>query len=134
MSTTNKVFIFGSGAFLALFTILATLYSVGINVETTGNQICGDTCISYFNISLSNYSLCFGSTFKGIYLEGNATYELYKADLRYGVNNPERWKIYNFSANTCLEKNKKYQFKLVGHKKPEETIRWGLDLQGRNVQ
>jgi parallel beta-helix repeat protein len=131
--TNQKIWIFGSGTFLAFFTLLLTLSYLGINVETSGNIVCSDKCISYFNITLTNYSLCFGSTFKGLYFDKNISYEVYKADMRYRNDNPNRWKLYNFSADKCLEKGKKHEFMLIGYKSPSETIKWGIDLQGNDV-
>mgnify|MGYP001575942142 CR=1 FL=1 len=132
-SKTKKVFIYGSGSLALFFALLISLSYLGIDVQTSGDQICSDICISYFNISLKDYSLCFGSTFKGVTTEPNVIIEIYKADMRYRLNNPLRWKPYNLSANKCLDKNKTHEFKIIGYKQPEQTIKWGLDLQGKNL-
>ena len=132
-SKTKKIFIAGSGTFAMLFALLLTLSFYGVNVQTSGDQICSDTCVSYFNISLKDYSLCFGSTFKGVYTDPNVTIEIFKADSRYRSDNPNRWKPYNFTANKCLDRNKTYEFKLIGHKLPVQTVKWGLSLGGKDV-
>jgi hypothetical protein len=133
MSKTKKIFLYGSGTLVSFFLILSGLYMYGVSVQTSGDIICSDTCISYFNISLKDYSICFGSTFKGVYTDPGTNLEIYKADTRYRNDNPNRWKSYNFTANKCLEKNKTYEFMLVGHKEPTQTIKWGLSLQGLDV-
>jgi hypothetical protein len=130
---TKKVIIYGSGSFISFFLILLSLSYLGIQVETSGDQVCGVKCISYFNITLTNYSLCFGSTFKGLTTEPNVITEIYKADLRYSNSNPARWNLYNFTANKCLAKNTKHEFKIIGYKNVNQTVKWGLDLQGKNV-
>jgi len=133
MSKTKKVFIYGGGSLILFFALLLSLSYLGIDVQTSGDQVCGDTCISYFNISLKEYSLCFGSTFKGVMTEPNVTIEIYKADSRYRSDNPNRWKQYNFTANKCLDKNKTHEFKIIGYKKPEQIVKWGLSLSGKDV-
>lgn len=130
---TKKIFIYGSGTFLAFLILLLSLNNLGINVETSGDIACGRECISYFNISLSNYSLCFGSTFKGIYFDKNVNAEIYKADMRYSNSNPNRWKLYNFTSGKCFDKNKTYEFMIIGYKESSETVKWGLSLQGVDV-
>lgn len=132
-SKNQKIIIFGSGTLAAFIVLLVSLSNLGIDVKTSGDIVCGETCVSYFNISLTNYSLCMGSTFKGIFVEPEVNYEVYKADLRYRSDNPLRWKPYNFTANTCLKKGKNYEFKLVGYKKTFQTVKWGMNLQGRDL-
>jgi hypothetical protein len=133
-SSTKKIFLYGGGSLASLFLILISLAYLGVNVQTSGDQICASECISYFNISLKDYSLCFGSTFKGVYTEPNVSYILYKADSRYKSDNPNRWKQYNFTANKCLDRNKTHEFKIIGYKEPWQTIQWGLELQGRDLK
>jgi hypothetical protein len=123
---TQKVILFGSGTLVSLFLVLVGLAYLGISVETSGDQFCADTCESYFNISLQNYSLCFGSTFNGIVTDPKIPIEIYRLESNV-------WKPYVFKKNTCLAKNTKHQFKIVGHKNPSETIKWGLSLQGTDV-
>lgn len=130
MSKTKKIFIYGSGTLLSFLIILFGLSFYGVNVQTSGDQVCGETCVSYFNISLDTYSLCMGSTFTGITVEPQVQYEIYKADARYRSDNPARWKPYEFKANTCLKNGTIHEFKLVGHKDPNQTIKWGLTLAG----
>lgn len=136
-TSRNKIFIYGSGTLLILLSLLISLSYLGINIETSGDIECLGTqespCISYFNISLANYSLCLGSTFKGIYFDKNATAEIFKADQRYRSDNPNRWKPYNFTAGKCLDKNKKHEFMIKGYKNPYNTIKWALNLQGKDV-
>jgi len=131
--TKSKIFVFGGGTFVTFLVLLLSLSYLGINTEYSEDIICGSKCVSYFNITLTNYSLCLGSTFKGLYFDKNISYEIYKADLRYSRNNPDRWKLYNFTANKCLEKGKKYEFKLIGYKNPSDTIKWGVNLQGKDI-
>jgi hypothetical protein len=134
---TNKIWIYGSGTLLVFLSFLASLSYLGIEVETSGDIVCKGTisnpCISYFNITLKNYSLCTGSTFGGVYFDKEASAEIYKADMRYSRTNPERWKPYNFSTGKCLEKGKKHEFMIKGYKNPKDTIKWSLDLQGKDV-
>lgn len=130
---TQKVFFYGSGTLGSFFLLLLTLSYLGISVETSGDQVCADKCVSYFNISLTNWSVCLGSTFKNFTTEPNVRTEVYKADLRYSRSNPDRWKIYNFTARKCLEKGKKHEFMIKGYKQSEQTVKWGLDLQSKNI-
>lgn len=128
---SNKtITITGIGSLFAFFVILFSLNYLGINIETSGDIVCGEKCVSYFNVSVTNYSLCFSKTFN-VYTEPNVNIEIYKADLRYSVDNPNRWKIYNFSGK-CLNKGK-YQFMLIGYKNPTQTVKWGVDLQGKDI-
>ena len=132
-SSTKKIFIYGSGSFVAFFLLLLGLYMYGIEVTTTGDIKCENECVSYFNITLKDYAVCFGSTFTGIATTPNVKTELFKADSRYRADNPARWKAYNFTANKCLERNKTHEFKLIGYKQPKQIVKWGLTLQGKDV-
>lgn len=130
MSKTKKIFIYGGGTLASFLILLFSLSFYGVNVQTSGDQVCGETCVSYFNISLDSYALCMGSTFTGITVEPQVKYEIYKADARYRSDNPNRWKPYDFKASTCLKNGTNHEFKLVGYKNPEQTIKWGLTLAG----
>lgn len=182
-TSTKKIWIYGSGSLLAFFILLAGLSFYGVSVTTSGDITCLDKCESYFNISLQDYALCFGSTFRGVYLEPEVPIEVYyretieenpktyyckasnlteycfklstpsnnistrcyyneSATTKYKVCNTGwvkqtnyiiKWNPYNFTANTCLDRNKIHEFKLVGYKKPSQTIKWGLDLEGKDV-
>jgi hypothetical protein len=130
MSKTKKIFIYGGGTLASFLFLLFSLSFYGVNVQTSGDQVCGETCISYFNISLDSYALCMGSTFTGVTVEPQVKYEIYKADARYRSDNPNRWKPYDFKASTCLKNGTNHEFKLIGYKNPEQTIKWGLTLSG----
>ena len=179
-SSTKKIFVYGSGTLATFFILLLGLSFYGVSVQTSGDQICGDTCISYFNISLRDYSLCFGSTFQGVYSEPNVLIDTYlkKSEIEiinyfcegtridcfklskpsngistrcyYNESAPTKYKIcntgwkmdvmesinwepYSFESNTCLDRNQTYEFKIIGHKNPKETIKWGLNLQGKDL-
>jgi len=132
MSKTKKLFVYGGTGLIAFLAFLATLTNYGITVEL-GEKIikCAgnseEPCIAYFNISLTDWNLCFGSTFQ-LYLNDTNGINLtvYKADMRYRADNPARWKIYNFKAGTCLKNETKYEFKVVVEKPIDKTVKWGL--------
>ena len=66
----KKIFIYGGGALTTLLIFLAGLSRYGVSIESSGDIVCAGTaeqpCISYFNITLRDYTLCFGSSFKGV--------------------------------------------------------------------
>ena len=123
----KKIFIYGSGSISALFILLLSLSFYGITVTTSGNITCSH-CVSYFNITLQNYSLCLGSTFKGVWFDNESkliNQSLYKADMRYKRDNPARWKLYELLPNTCLDPGKTHEFMIVADKKnPYEDVEW----------
>jgi len=179
----KKVWIYGSSTILGLLMFLFGLGSIyGIDVTTSGDINCTDVCVSYFNLSLKDYSVCFGSTFNGIYFEPHVyDWELYvknsqesgrqyctygrsylewvhvKGDLYYCPSSTKQtdvelryqrcdklsstnkmcyrksgdvWLPAKELSGICFDKNKIYEFQLIGYKQPEATIKWGIDLQG----
>jgi hypothetical protein len=124
----KKIFVYGSGS-LGIFLIFLTGLSIyGVSIEPSGNITCSH-CVSYFNITISNYSLNLGTTFKGVYFDDEnklSNWTLYKADLRYKADNPNRWKPYNFTAGKTFDIGK-YEFMVVADKKnPSDTVKWGV--------
>ena len=129
-NTTKKVTIYGSGTLIAFLALLMGLGYYGISIEGSGDQVCGDTCISYFNITITNYSLAFAKDFN-LYISPNVDTEVYKADVRYSVDNPNRWKPYNFSGKTLT--TGKSEFKIIAHKDPSQTVKWGVFTFGEDL-
>lgn len=128
-SKTKKVIIYGTGSLAALFLLLLTFQNYGIQIETSPDIICGTNCTSYFNISVTNYSLCFNKNFT-FYTTPETPVYIYKADNRYSKTNPARWKLYNLTGK-CLTPGK-YEFKIMGNKPANETIKWGVSY-GKEV-
>lgn len=69
----KKIFIYGGGGLVAFLVFLSGLSQYGVSIETSGDIRCAGTatqpCESFINISLEDYSVCFGSTFKGVYFD-----------------------------------------------------------------
>ena len=87
-------------------------------------------CIGYFNItSLSkrfyirnkgNLNLPFTEP------EKVKSFQVYRADLRFKSDNPNRWKEFDFSKKTTLEVNKTNEFRLnLCKNNPSDDIKWG---------
>jgi len=82
-SKYNKLWIFGTGTLLALLAYLTALGYYGIEITYSGDVKCAgnelEPCISYFNITVPNFSLCFGNTINVLYFdkEKNVKWELY---------------------------------------------------------
>ena len=132
----KKIFILGSGTFLAFFTLLLGLGAYGVGISTSGDITCG-YCNSTFNITLQNYSLCFGSTFNGVSFDSESGIEwwrLYKADLRYRADNPARWKPTELKAGMCLEAGKRHEYLIEAKKKDAtKTVKWSIGYGFSNV-
>ena len=186
-SRYKKIWIYGSGTFASFFILLLGLSFYGVSIETSPDIECLDTCVSYFNITLQEYSLCFGSTFQGLFFEPYVyDYELWvkvnqdsgrqfctygrdyfmwekvdgEEDLYYcpsstkqdeittqyqrcdGLSSTKKmcyrkggevWLPSEDLAGKCFDRGNKYEFKLVGYKDPRETVKWGIYVQGPDV-
>ena len=135
MSRTKKVYIYtAGGGITALFAFLLVLSQYGITISTSGDIKCAGTveepCVSYINITTSDWALKFPRGV--IYTEGDVTYQLYKADQRYSASNPARWKPFDINGKTMANESK-WELKLVGYKKINETVKWGVQMGGTNV-
>lgn len=135
----KKIWIYGGGSLATFLSLLFTLAYLGVQLQTSGDIMCAgtpnDPCISYFNITSLNYTICMGSTFQGITLsDENSTYEIFKADMRYRIDNPNRWKPYNFTSGSCLDWGKTHEFMIKGYKKsPYDKVKWGINTQGKDI-
>src|SRR3990167_11190693 len=111
----------------------------------TGDLACGETieCYGEFWINvpatITNYlgekvnitQLCFGDNIR-IILDPEEKFRnirTYKADKRYGINNPEKWKEFGF-AGKCLNVGNN-TFKFNGTKNDEDKVKWGV--AGTNI-
>ena len=120
-----------SSALATVVAVLIYLSSIpGVKITTSGDITCAgtniDPCVSYFNITSSNYSLKF-----------------YKFDQRLGFS-PEtknytlykytsgKWRETKFPIN--MTKGTLYQFKIVGYKfNPTDKIKWAISSGDANI-
>lgn len=121
----KRITISGVGTILAIFSLLYGMSNYGVTITASPDIICAGTCISYINVTLDNYSVCFAKTIKGIYSDKTITYELYRMD-------NATWKPFTFSGS-CLTSGTTHQFKLVGHKDPYTTVKWGIGIGFSNL-
>lgn len=121
MATKKKViWITASGvSILGVLTILLMLPSV--KVQHSGDIRCSDVCESFFNIT-PTYKTCFNITNLIQTDADGVKVELYWK--YYG-----RWKKFDL-AKDCITARTKKEFKVVGYKKPEQTVKWGVQMFG----
>lgn len=126
----NKIYLYGSGSIIALLTFLAGLGYYGINITTTGDIQCAGTiqepCISFINITTSKYAIVFPKSV--IYFTDNPPldYKLFKRDSR------GYWRSFNISGKTMANESK-WELKLIGYKKINETVKWGINTGGSDL-
>ena len=119
-SRSRTLWIGGSGSvigFLMLFVLLT-----GVSIESSGDQVCGEECISYINITTTYWRICFEDTFEPSFTDKDIRTELYVPT--YG----KKWRLWDASRD-CIERKKVNRFKLIGFKDPKETVKWGLALE-----
>lgn len=81
-------------------------------------------CLVYFNITTYEYSIKTPKVL--VYFdEPNTHYELQRADKRYRVDNPKRWKPYDLS-NKWLPNDTVREFRMFIYKPLNETIKFGI--------
>lgn len=119
----NKIYLYGTGSLVALFTFLVGLSYYGITIDSTGDITCAGTieepCIAFINITTNRYAIVFPKSV--LYFGDNPPekYELYKKDTL------GRWRAFNISGKTMANESK-WELKLVVFKKINESIKWGI--------
>lgn len=127
--------------------ILGNLFDLkGMNYTYTGDQVCGDTCESYINVTSSYWRVCFAN-YSGTKYENDTlfkkqalsrTLHLNTANLHTIVSTkPEvtvdlmvpavgagNWRP--LKDGDCWEINKPQKLKLVGHKPSWLTVKWSF--------
>lgn len=118
-----KITIGGVMTLSVLMILLGYLNMYGITITTSGNITCGKYCTSYFNISITNYSLCFASNFK-LYFDDASKLDSYTLlENGHPIN----------LAGKCLNIGT-HQFQLNGIKKmPTDTVKWGINYGNVNI-
>jgi len=120
---THKITIAGTGTIITLIAVLMTLSYYGVTVKTSGDITCAGTiqepCISYINISTSNFSVVNPKTVFYFDDESKVNYTVYKLDTI------GRWQKFNISGKT-ISANSFWQLKLVGYKQINETVKWAM--------
>lgn len=117
MTKTKNIYVYGTGGLVGFLVFLMTLSNYGVHVSHTGDMVCKEVCESYFNITLENYALCL----KDLKIKTNPEVptEIYKKQ-----NN--EW-IYLNMSDSCLEKNKIHEFKIIGLKMRQQNIKWEIE-------
>jgi parallel beta-helix repeat protein len=129
------------GTVVTLGSLLGYLQLQGVQTGNSGDMICGGNvvCEGYFWINVpptvTNYlgqavnitQLCFGNNLR-VQLtipEKVQDLGLYRADMRYSVSNPNRWKSFNF-AGSCLSVGN-HSFKVNATKDIYSTVKWSVE-------
>lgn len=91
-------------------------------------------CVGYFNItSLSKRFYIRNSGDMNLPFtepEKVKSFQVYRADLRYKVDNPNRWKVINLSKGITLQVNQTNEFKIMLCKNNiSDDIIWGVNLK-----
>jgi hypothetical protein len=113
-----------SSALATVVAVLIYLSSIpGVKIKTSGDITCAgtivDPCISYFNITSSNYSLKFYKFDQRLTFSPEIkNYTIYR--YTYG-----KWRETKFPIN--MTKGTLYQFKIIGYKiNPSDKIKWAI--------
>lgn len=103
-----------SGSLTLAGIIAALLMIPGVSVQTSGDISCGSTCISYFNVTSRYSDICFNIAF--IETSPEVKTEVY-------LKNGTKWQLFDWTKD-CIRGSTKKQFKVVGHKKPLQKVKW----------
>lgn len=124
MVSYKKIII--GGVITSIVALIAILITIpGVTITTSGDIICmgnsKEPCVSYFNITSSNYSLKFyNSTQKLSFSPNIKSYDIYR------LTSTGRWYKTKFPIN--MTKGTLYQFKIIAYKNnPTDIIKWGIE-------
>jgi len=122
MNNGRKIVLTGS----SLFLLLALLMMSGVSIETSGDIICGETCVSYVDIH-HNSRMIPTIAFADIpfYFSKNVEYRIYRMD-------NGKWKPFNILTHD-LNYGDIWHLKIVATKEPRETIKWGIKVGNTDV-
>ncbi len=112
---------------LSIFSVIALIILLtGVSVTYTGDITCGTECVSYFNVTSTYWRICFADDFELIQTNPDVPVDVYVPARGKG-----NWRLFDHTKD-CIERKNKYnylpnRFKIVGHKKASETIKWSVD-------
>lgn len=146
MATTQTKY-FGYGTLIVSISILLVWFAgrSDFKVDFSSNLTCSGDCINpidsdcvgYFNIT---------SLSKKFYIKNKGdmnlpftepekvkSFQIYKADLRYKTDNPNRWKPINLSKGFTLQVNQTNEFRInLCKNSPEDDIKYGVQVLNIN--
>lgn len=121
---TKKILVGSAAVGVSIVSLLLYLSTIpGVSIQASEDIRCAgtpvDPCVSYFNITSTNYTLKFyNSTSRLSFSPQIKNYTIYRF-----VNS--RWREVAFPIN--MTKGILYRFKLVGYKvNPSDTVKWGV--------
>jgi len=140
--------IIASGTGLITYTdLFGVLFDLtGVEYTFTGDQVCGEECESYINITTSYWRICFAGyndtkyeneiLFKKVSRSRTLHVNLDKVDniISTAPNTPVDWLVPAVGAGNwrpiqdgdCWERGKVNKIKLVGHKTKYDIVKWSF--------
>jgi len=121
---SRTLWIGGSVSFMSVLFYLTLL--TGMTVETSGDQVCSNECVSYINITSTYWRVCFDSDIELIQTDPGVQVDVYVPTRGKG-----NWRLFNPSTD-CIERKTIYRqlpnrFKIIGHKEATATVKWWSD-------
>lgn len=110
---------------LGLFLALSQIY--GVHIETSGDTVCSNECISYFNITSENYTIYVRNPnqIKLQFSPEIQDFQVYR--LKYNDWVPVDVTNFNFNKGVT------YQFKIIAHKNSKDTVKWSLSYSDKEI-
>ena len=140
----------GGVTYDSMFTSLDQL--TGVEFTYSGDQICGAECESYLNATSSYWRICF-DYYNDTKYEDEVLFKKQSRSrtLHINLDNVEKiittspdipvelmvptygnkWRL--IKGGDCIERGKINKYKLVGHKLPFQTVKWGFNLSDSNT-
>lgn len=110
------------GGSLGLVGMIVLLVLSGVKIQVSGDMSCGYNCTSYFNMTLNLKNICWNMT---SLIETNP-----EVHTEIFYKNRTKWKLLNISSTCFSASTTKKQFKVVGYKRPLQTVKWYSNQTG----
>ena len=143
------VVLIGIGGAIGYSDLFGVLFELtGVEYTYTGDQVCGDTCESYINVTTSYWRVCFNH-YNGTKYEDETLFKKVSRSrtLHVNLDNVDNvvstdprievdWMVPTYGKNwrplkdgDCWERKKVNRIKLVGHKEEWQDVKWTFAME-----